>query len=75
MSGVAWWLQAGGLSVGFFGAVLLVISQQGVPGGVAGQVTKGRFDAFVVLRHPQAWSFGFGLLCLGFLLQLAAMFA
>ncbi len=72
---VAWWLQAIGLTSGFLGALLLVISQQGLPGGVAGQVTDGRFDAFVVLRYPRSWWLGLVLLCAGFLFQLVSMFA
>jgi hypothetical protein len=73
MSGMATWLQLAGTVTGFVGAVFLGVSQQGIsdhaavvevkPGG-AQTVT-----AFVFLRHPRLWRWGFVLLSFGFVLQ------
>jgi len=75
MMPVAWWLQAGGLTSGFVGALLLVVSQQAVPGDTAGQQAGSSFMPFVVVRHRRAWWVGLVVLCAGFLLQLLALFA
>lgn len=72
MAKVSWWLQFGGLVLGFIGAFLLTISQQATRDSVEGRA-DGREVGFVLLERPGLWRLGLALVCVGFLLQATSM--
>ena len=64
-----WWLQMGGLLIGFVGALFLTISQR--PGGGVYEGRPRGEVPYLVLEYPRLWLWGLRLLCAGFLLQFA----
>ncbi len=57
---MTWWLQLGGLVLGFLGALFVTISQQ--PGGGVFEGRRSGEVAYLVLEHSRLWKAGLAVM-------------